>query len=74
MTQLTLQEYLSTNRTPSKVICIDSKTTYHRIPLYQSYLPVCAGMIVHHVEIDPTSQANDVVFVLAPDGMKWGDN
>lgn len=72
MSKLTLRDYLSTQRTPNKVICIDAKTTYHQIPLYHAYLPVCAGMIVDHVEIDPTSQANDVVFVRCPDGLKVG--
>lgn len=71
MSKLTLRDYLSQNRTPSKIICIDAKTTYHPIPIFQAYLPICAGMMVDHVEIDPTSSHNDVVFVMAPDGMTW---
>ena len=72
MTQLTLHDYLSENRFPGKIICIDSKTMYHRIPIYQAYLPVCASMIVDHVEIEPDCMFNDVVFVRVPDGMKVG--
>lgn len=73
MSKLTLRDYLSANRTPNKIICIDAKTTYHQIPIYQSYLPICSGLVVDHVEIDPSSSAHDVVFVRTPDGMMWGD-
>lgn len=72
MSKLTLRDYLSANRTPSKIICIDAKTTYHQIPISQVYVPVVSSMIVDHVEIDPECLFSDVVFVRAPEGMKVG--
>ena len=74
MAQLTLRDYLSDNRFPCKIICIDEKTSYHNIPLSQVYIPVVSCMIVDHVEIGLNSLFEDVVYVRMPDGMKWGDD
>lgn len=73
MTQLTLYDYLTQNRTPSKIIAVDVTTSYLRIPISMAYLPICASMIVDHVEIEPDCPFNDVVFVRCSDGLKVGD-